>query len=143
MSQPSKAELTLVEPAPLEPAEKTRAPRRPPTPEQRTRAAIRRCDRAFALATSVAIELRLPPNPETASREDFDRAFANARAIADSAYCGAMPILFDYGSVRDFIACTGHGILIGAISRQKGGQLLYAAQVALSMVKRKPADGKE
>jgi hypothetical protein len=70
--------------------------------------------------------------------DNIDRVFA-AKPAAE-AYCNAMPMLVGYEGVRDFIACAAHGILIGAISREKGGQLLYAAQVALAAVhmERKP-----
>jgi hypothetical protein len=51
---------------------------------------------------------------------------------ADASYCEAMPPLLDYESIRDFIACTAHGMLIGAIPHPNGAQLLYAAQVALA-----------
>ena len=52
-----------------------------------------------------------------------------------------MPLLAGYENIRDFIACLAHGILIDAIPRDKGGQLLYAAQVAMAVIQRdqKPA----
>jgi hypothetical protein len=53
---------------------------------------------------------------------------------AGNAYCNAMPILSGPEGVRDFIACAAHGILIGAIPPERSGQVLYAAQVALSIV---------
>jgi hypothetical protein len=43
-----------------------------------------------------------------------------------------MPMLAGYEGIRDFVACAAHGILIGAIPPERGGQLLYAAQVALN-----------
>jgi hypothetical protein len=51
-----------------------------------------------------------------------------------------MPLLSGVDGVRDFIACTAHGILIGAIPPESSGQVLYAAQVALSFLQyqRKP-----
>lgn len=54
------------------------------------------------------------------------------------AYCNAMPILVGYEGIRDFIACAAHGILIGAIPDKKSGQLLYAAQVAISTLPHEP-----
>jgi hypothetical protein len=55
-------------------------------------------------------------------------------AMAGSAsYCDAMPPLSGYDNIKDFIACTAHGVLIGTIDKKKGTQLLYAAQVALSI----------
>ncbi len=46
-----------------------------------------------------------------------------------------MPLLSGVDGVRDFIACTAHGILIGAIPPESSGQVLYAAQVALGFLK--------
>jgi hypothetical protein len=57
---------------------------------------------------------------------------------ADTSYRDAMPPLVDYESIRDFIACSAHGMLIGAIPRQSGTQLLYAAQVALAAIRQQP-----
>jgi hypothetical protein len=58
---------------------------------------------------------------------------------AGKAYRNAMPTLSGYENIRDFIACAAHGMLIGAISGDEGTKLLYAAQVALSTVRRQPA----
>jgi len=57
---------------------------------------------------------------------------------ADASYRGAMPALVDHESIRDFIACTAHGMLIGAIPCENGTQFLYAAQVALATLHRLP-----
>jgi hypothetical protein len=43
-----------------------------------------------------------------------------------------MPPLDDHESIRSFIACVAHGILIEAIPQKRANQLLYASQVALS-----------
>ncbi|MDR3773264.1 MAG: hypothetical protein P4L26_07950 [Terracidiphilus sp.] len=59
-----------------------------------------------------------------------------AQTPASKAYCNAMPMLVGYEGARDFIACAAHGILIGAIPREKGGQLLSAARVALAAIQR-------
>lgn len=50
-----------------------------------------------------------------------------------TAYCDVMPALAGYDGIRDFLACAAQGILIGAIPPEKGGQLIYAAQVALNI----------
>ena len=60
--------------------------------------------------------------------------YAGAQAYRDS-----MPILVGYENIRDFIACTAQGILIGAIDGTKSSKLLYAAQVALSLMRRQAA----
>jgi hypothetical protein len=68
--------------------------------------------------------------------DDSDGDFIDkGHALEDAAhaFCNVMPVLAGYEGIRDFIACAAHGIAIGAISPEKGGQLLYAAQVALNM----------
>jgi hypothetical protein len=49
-----------------------------------------------------------------------------------------MPPLAGYESIRDFIACAAHGILIDAIPQKRANQLLYAAQVALASLRYQP-----
>jgi len=61
---------------------------------------------------------------------------------ADASYRDAMPPLLDYESIRDFIACTAHGMLIDIIQHKNGTQLLYAAQVALAAIGHKPRRAK-
>lgn len=58
----------------------------------------------------------------------------SARFDASIAYCEAMPPLLGKENIRDFIACTAHGMLIGAIDGADGARLLYAAQVANSTI---------
>jgi hypothetical protein len=67
---------------------------------------------------------------------------AYAAHYADESYREAMPPLLDYESIRDFIACTAHGMLIGAIQHQDGTRLLYAAQVALATLHSQPRETK-
>jgi hypothetical protein len=57
---------------------------------------------------------------------------------AGAAYREAMPALTDHESIRDFIACAAHGMLIEAIDFQHGAKLLYAAQVALGSLRQQP-----
>jgi hypothetical protein len=57
---------------------------------------------------------------------------------AGAAYRAAMPQLATWMGIRDFIACVAYGVLIEAIPEQRTGQLLYAAQVALSLLPRIP-----
>jgi len=54
-----------------------------------------------------------------------------------------MPILASYEGIRDFIACVAHGILVNSIPEHKSKQLLYAAQVAISSLSRKPQTQKQ
>jgi hypothetical protein len=73
-------------------------------------------------------------------------AQGNSRAVSDydasKAYREAMPPLSGYENIRDFIACTAHAMLIGAIEGDQGTKLLYAAQVALCTVRSQPTPPK-
>jgi hypothetical protein len=71
---------------------------------------------------------------ETAKGTDH----AVACKIANRIYRMMMPQLAEYANIRDFIACTTYGVLIGAISSKESTKLLYAAQVALSVMRAKP-----
>ena len=70
----------------------------------------------------------------------------NGRGVSEfegcEAYCNSMPPLVGSRNIRDFIACTAYGMLIGTILSDKGAKLLYAAQVAHSM-SRKLGDRKQ
>jgi hypothetical protein len=92
----------------------------------RTPAALRRCCAAWKRAYDAYFL-----SDENNRDSETDRMFAAQKAGV--AYRNAMPLLVGYEGVRDFIACAAHGILIGAIPREESGQVLYAAQVALSI----------
>lgn len=115
----STSELSLVEAIPLAALD--------PNPKQ-ARAAIKRCCAAWQRAYDASLEDTL--------RDDFDKI--TAAHEADSAYCKAMPPLAGCENIRDFIACTAHGILIDAIPQKSANQLLYAAQVALATLHYEP-----
>ncbi len=87
-----------------------------------SRAAIRRCRAAWKRFYELYFE----------KNRDTFLARSHAANEAAPAYCAAMPALDSFENIRDFVACTAHGILIGAIPAQRSGQLLYAAQIALS-----------
>lgn len=59
---------------------------------------------------------------------------------AASAYRKAMPELSSYYNIRDFIACTAHGMALRAIDTVEGSKLLYAAQVALGALRMMPRE---
>jgi hypothetical protein len=63
--------------------------------------------------------------------------FANLDAFA--AYRSAMPPLSGEENIRNFIACTAHGMLIDAIDAPIGARLLYAAQVAHRTLHKSPS----
>lgn len=62
-----------------------------------------------------------------------------AERCAAKAYRLCLPPLSSSQEIRDFIACVGYGVLLGAIKAENGTKLIYAAQVALSAV---PCDSK-
>jgi len=86
--------------------------------------AIRRCLEAYKCAYEA----------EFAKRQDRVRA----ELAAEAAYRSAMPLLVGRANIRNYIACVGHGILIGTVYPNHSGSLLYAAQVALNGLPRKP-----
>ncbi len=61
---------------------------------------------------------------------------------ADDAYRKAMPELVGHENIRDFIACAGHGLVIGSLTFLQATKLLYAAQVALSALRHQSLPGK-
>jgi hypothetical protein len=68
-----------------------------------------------------------------ACRDGYD-----TRVLAIQAYRDAMPDLSGYENIRDFIACTAHGMIIDVIDATEGTKLLYAAQVALGALQNQP-----
>lgn len=100
----------------------------PPAPEavpESTAAAIARCRAAWQRAFNDYVK-------KNAKRDSWVKD--NAAKPAAIAYRAAMPPLVGHQGIRDFIACAAFGILIEAIPRDRASQLLYAAQVALSVV---------
>ena len=65
-------------------------------------------------------------------------SFSAARDAA-AAYRSAMPSLSGQENIRDFVACVAHGMLLGTIEGKNATKLLYAAQVALSAIRRQPS----
>lgn len=88
--------------------------------------ALRRCCAAWKRAFNAYMD-----NPRYSPGSDGGKFYASRDAA--EAYRNAMPLLAGYQGARDFIACIAYGILIGAIPKEDSGQLLYAAQVALSI----------
>ena len=62
---------------------------------------------------------------------------------ASQAFFNAMPHLTDYDSIRDFIACIAHGMVIDAVPPMEGPKYLYAAQVAVGALRLKPKEAKQ
>lgn len=55
-----------------------------------------------------------------------------------TAYRESMPNLDGYENIRDYVACVAHGMLLGVIDPLEGPKFLYAAQIALSVLPRRP-----
>src|SRR5580698_1457669 len=121
MSKRSAAEQSPVEALPQVSATTTLSPA--PAPSN-PKVALRRCCAAWQRAFNAYME--------HSKGDNIDKIFA-ARD-ASEAYCNAMPVLAGQQGVRDFLACVTHGILIGAIPREKSSQLLQAARVTLASV---------
>ena len=82
---------------------------------------VKRCLLAMAKAGAVA--------DEGGEDEEY------RRDLAVAAYKMYMPSLSDKLSIRANIACIAHGISIGIFNGQEGTKMLYAAQVALAMLR--------
>ena len=93
---------------------------------KQTKAALKHCNTAWRRAYKAALK--------RTEGDDIEKAFATG--VAGEAYCFAMPLLSGYQGIRDFIACTANGMLIGAIPAKKGGQFLHAAELALAALNR-------
>jgi len=102
----------------------------PPASPALANSAVANCCRAFEASwdESLAEEEEM----------DEDEEFDEYRAAKDAAiaFRSAMPPLSGKDNIRDFIACVAHGMLIGAIDEDKGTKLLYAAQIALTGVRK-------
>jgi len=112
-------ELALVEAIPF--------PAIDPNPKQ-ARTAVKRCIAAWQRAYDAYLE----------GKDGSGITKACAAHKAGPAYCRVLPPLAGYESIRDFIACVAHGILIEAIPQNRANQLLYAAQVALAALHFEP-----
>jgi hypothetical protein len=58
---------------------------------------------------------------------------------AEKAYRAAMPPLSGHQNICDFIACTAHGISIGAINSTQANQFFAAAKTAQVLLHNQPA----
>ncbi len=132
MSNMSVTDLALVEAISYLAPETTLSPGPGSNPTS-AKAAVKRCCDAWQRAFNAYMDNADPEN----SMEDLWAAKDAAKA-----YSNAMPMLAGHQGVRDFIACAAHGILIGAIPPEKSGQLLYAAQVAVSTLQFEPKPAK-
>jgi hypothetical protein len=99
------------------------APEASPQPPARN-AAVRRCVEALSRSLEESRKKR---------RDKYD-----TDEYASEAYRNQMPDLSGYENIRDFIACTTNALLFGVIDAIEASKLLYAAQVALSVLRHEP-----
>ncbi len=99
-----------------------------PEPPARNAAVLRCCQ-----ARQHSFELSLDKRRSTYETQQYAR----------QAYRDAMPDLAGYENIRDFIACTAHGMVIGAIEAMDATKFLYAAQVALGVLHHAPKTQKQ
>jgi hypothetical protein len=85
--------------------------------------AVEHCRQEWQHAYDLAIEKGLPA--------------ARALRFACVAYKLAMPVMDCLPAIRASISCIAHGITLEVFDGRDGSQLLYAAQVALSVLNRK------
>jgi hypothetical protein len=132
MSQPDEKIERLVAKLLADVHPKPINPELPPVPEHAPdgAAAMARCREAW----QEAFDRYMSAN----AAKEGDMAETYAAKEAAAAYRAALPPLRGYDSIGDFIACVAYGILIDAVPRERSGQLLYAAQVALSALARNP-----
>jgi hypothetical protein len=89
----------------------------------RTDRALNNCREEWKQAHDTAVEQGLPA--------------ARAVRMAAVAYKLAMPKMDSLPTIRAAIACIAQGITLEVFDGRDGSQLLYAAQVALSVLKQK------
>ena len=89
----------------------------------RTERALQECKDAWLKAYRVAQEKGL--------------ATVKAQRMACVAYKLAFPKMVDLPSIRAAVSCIVQGITLEVFDGRDGSQLLYAAQVALSVLKQK------
>jgi hypothetical protein len=111
------------------------------------------------LTTSMTAMLDFPPEPLDstpltvrrcllAMTAEGDRAIADGCSAAERrqrtrmAYKLYMPALSDKASIQAYIACVAHGINLGVFTGRDASQMLYAAQVALQLVKQTTPPGR-
>lgn len=92
----------------------------PDTPPQRS-LALQRCCEARERALQYCHDRRI---------NGYD-----AEQIVYRAYRNNMPELSGYENIRDFIACTAYGMLLRVIDPMDGAKFLYAAQVAIGVLR--------
>ena len=55
----------------------------------------------------------------------------------------AMPAMENYEGIHGYIACVAQGIALGIFTGRDGSQLLYAAQIAISVVNQQRKEDKQ
>jgi hypothetical protein len=84
--------------------------------------ALKRCERAFRNAYL---------------RTKAEGNEYGADSAGRDAYKAALPALDTVEEIRAYIACVAQGINLGVYDGKDGSQLLYAAQIAISVIRQK------
>jgi hypothetical protein len=95
----------------------------PPAALETTAKNMKRCLHAAAAAGAMA---------DQEGRSETER-----RKLATMAYRLNMPAMTDMASIQAYIGCVAQGIAVGIFTNHDGSQLLYAAQVAMSIERNK------
>jgi hypothetical protein len=96
----------------------------PPESVSPVRAAVNRCMDAYKQAYRAA---------GTMGADRYDRHNAGSDAFRLT-----LPLIQTETDVKAFISCITRGIALGVFEDHEPSQFLYAAQIALSVTKRKP-----
>jgi hypothetical protein len=68
------------------------------------------------------------------------RKASATKSLAEHAFRIAMPDLYGYENIRDYIACIAHGLVSGDVHPIESSTFFYAAQVATAALRREPKD---
>jgi hypothetical protein len=97
-------------------------------PATTTDPCIARCCAAFAATFRAVISAEGNDHPNEGGYK--------AKTAAIAAYNAALPPLNSPENIRSFVACVTHGMALEIINGRDGARLLYAAQVAGSVMDR-------
>lgn len=91
--------------------------------------------KALKAYTSECEKFKATSRSQTDRKENIGKACIHYRL--------AMPAMESYESIHAYIACVAQGIALGIFTGRDGSQLLYAAQVAISVVNQQRKEGRQ
>lgn len=89
-----------------------------------------------ALTIDEQLDVMCGKRPELTDKAKLNATIAKACIL----YRLAMPPLDSFQEIHAYIACVAQGVAFGIFSGRDGSQLLYAAQVALTVVQLRQKD---